>query len=71
MTLYYLLDHPEKGFLAGYSKRKFWTWDFLKARKFNRQSDASNCRNTSYNRDLKDCKIIKVTSNSITHQLID
>lgn len=58
---FYLLYHPTKEmWLSGYSKRKYWTKSIENARKFNRRSDASNCRNTTHFGELWGCKVVEV-----------
>ena len=48
-------------YLAGNSRHKHFVKDIEKCRKFNRKSDAANCRNTSYYSDLiKNCEVIEI-----------
>ena len=45
---FYVLKHPEKGYIAGTRDRRYFTQNLQMSRKFNRRSDATNSKNTSY-----------------------
>lgn len=58
---FYVLKLDKDNFLAGNSKNKHFVKSIEKARKFNRRSDASNCKNTTYYSDLiKSCEVVEV-----------
>lgn len=67
----YVLKHPIKGYVMGNSRRKNFTNDLNKARKFNRQSEATNCKNTSYYVNLKDCQVMVVNIEKYLVEFID
>lgn len=56
----YCLKHPIKGYLSGNSNQKRFTDQLQKARKFNRRSDATNCKKTTYNPDISDFELIEI-----------
>jgi len=58
---FYVLKLDSENYLAGNSKNKHFVKTIEKARKFNRKSDATNCRNTTYYSDLiKSCQVVEI-----------
>lgn len=58
---FYVLKLDEVHYLAGNSKNKHFVKSLEKARKFNRKSDATNCKNTTYYSDLiKSCQVVEI-----------
>ena len=57
---FYILKHSNSGYLAGNSKNKHFVLELEKSRKFNRRSDAANCKNTSYYLDSDELEVIEI-----------
>lgn len=45
---FYVLKHPEMGYLCGRRGGKYFHEDLQKSRKFNRKCDAANCKAQGY-----------------------
>ena len=58
---FYVLKLDSENYLAGNSKNKHFVTSIEKARKFNRRSDAANCKNTSYySKLIKSCEVVEI-----------
>jgi len=57
---FFALKHPIYGYLAGNPDNKHFVPSVEICRKFNRRSDATNCKNTSYRSDVNACEVEEI-----------